>query len=619
MSETTHYAAIDIETYDPLLLKKGPGFINGTAKVLGVGIHSDDLGVSGYYSSPDERVDSRFTVKEFLADASIVKIMHNGVYDLDGLCNGWEVQVNGRLEDTMTRESLLDMYSESLSLDSSCKLRGVGGKNKEDTIDEWWALNKPSGVKGKAIANLHLVPKEVVGMYCVQDCKATYDLYFAQQPLLEAKDLTRANDIEVRLLPLLSKMRANGVRIDQEALANIKEVVREEYQSGYKELEDIGKAHGMTEFSLTRPKVLKEFFDRLGLKYQFTEKGNPCFSSKVLANMAEDIPKKIVKVRSKLKLLDGFLEGNLTELQVGDHIHCCFYPAKRDGKGGTITGRWSSANPNMQNIPAREDKHGKEMRSLFVPEEGCLLGAFDYKQMEYRVFAHYAYGPHGEVVRKAFLENPDLDYHQMVIDMMNWGSLGKDGRLIAKAFNFGSLYGLGLSAFAESFRSVLLATHPGCTDEFALAKDLREEYFRKCPFIRDTLNIVQKVGTKRGYVITFSGRRQLLQDNDPKNAYKLVNHLIQGSTADIVKKAIANAFEMGIFDILKLHLQVHDELVFSIPQTREGYDACVALRETMKASYADILKVPMGVDTEVGPDWGHCSMENWAEFEARFK
>ena len=123
------------------------------------------------------------------------------------------------------------------------------------------------------------------------------------------------------------------------------------------------------------------------------------------------------------------------------------------------------------------------------------------------------------------------------------------------------------------------------------------------------------VGQRRGYVKTLSGRRQRMPlDN---GTYKLVNYLIQGSAADILKKAIVDAWDKGVFKVLKLHAQIHDEIVFSIPDTKEGYEACVTLKECMVHAYD--LKIPLGVDTEIGPDWGHCDEDNWEAFEAKWK
>ena len=245
-----------------------------------------------------------------------------------------------------------------------------------------------------------------------------------------------------------------------------------------------------------------------------------------------------------------------------------------------------------------------------------MLGAFDYKQIEYRVFTHFASGPGAEEAQKQFNENPNTDYHQMTIDLMDWGDLGKEGRHLAKNLNFGSIYGLGPKSFAVKFKQNLLHNHPERDPDnlFPVAQSLMNEYFAKVPFVKPTCTQIMNVGQRRGYVRTLSGRRQRMPLDG--GAYKLINYLIQGSASDLLKKALVEAWDKGVFKVLKLHAQVHDEIVFSIPQTEEGYKACKTLYECMVNAYQ--LKIPLGVDTEIGCDWGHCDMDNWKKFEEEF-
>ena len=274
----------------------------------------------------------------------------------------------------------------------------------------------------------------------------------------------------------------------------------------------------------------------------------------------------------------------------------------------------------MQQVPARKEKHGKEIRSLFIPEPGCILGAFDYKQIEYRVFIHFAQGEGADAAREEFHKH-DVDYHQMVQEMMGWvtGDEDKDKEMrhITKNLNFGSLYCMGARSFAARFKKPLLKAHPDADPDnlVSLADSLMKEYKRKIPFVDPTGRLIMQTGERRGYVRTLSGRRQRMPLDG--GSYKLVNYLIQGSAADLLKKGLVDAWDAGVFDVLKLHAQVHDEVVFSIPKTREGYEACLKLKECMMNAYP--LKIPLGVDTEIGPDWGHCTMENWEAFENEYR
>ena len=535
------------------------------------------------------------------------------MYDLDWLINGYGYEVYGRIEDTMTRETLLDSYAFSYSLDACCQRRGVVGKNKNDTIDKWWTEN---GGKGKAIVHLKDIPPAVVGRYCRQDCKATYDLYMVQQPLLEEQNLLNANDIECELYPLLMQMKGNGIKVDVTQLMKLADQFDEEYENGIHELE---QKYGFEEdtLSLNSATDIEKMWRAEKLPIEYTATGKPSFAAAVLEDSNHPLAEKIQHLRGLTKAQAFF--NSWMDLMYEGHIHPCFYPAKRD-EGGTVTGRWSSQNPNLQQVPARAEKHGKEIRSLFIPEPGCILGAFDYKQIEYRVFIHFAQGPGADEARAQFHDH-DVDYHQMVQEMMGWVTGDKDKdkeyRHVTKNLNFGSLYCMGARSFAQRFKRPLLKAHPDADPEnlFPLADSLMKEYKRKIPFVDTTGRAIMITGERRGYVRTLSGRRQRMPSDG--GSYKLVNYLIQGSAADLLKKGLVDAWNAGVFKVLKLHAQIHDEVVFSIPDTKEGYEACLKLKECMANAYP--LKIPLGVDTEIGPDWGHCDIDNWEAFEAKWK
>jgi DNA polymerase-1 len=277
-------------------------------------------------------------------------------------------------------------------------------------------------------------------------------------------------------------------------------------------------------------------------------------------------------------------------------------------------------------VPAHSE-WGKQTRSIFIPEEGMYLGAFDYKQIEYRLFTHFAQGEPGRAAQQLYHDNPALDYHEMGQRMMGWWYpddewANKEARHMMKRLSFGNLYGLKAKTFSEHFKWDLLKSHPNVkqSDLYQLAFDLQKQYQEKVPFIKITNEAIMKVGQKRGYVKTLSGKRQRMPPNPSKggdDAYKLINYLVQGSAGDVFKKGVCvDAYNAGVFDVLIPHLMVHDEMVFSIPKTKEGYEACVTLKECMANAYP--LKVPLGVDTEIGPDWGHCKGDVWDDFEKQF-
>lgn len=591
-------AAIDIETSDPHLKVWGAGAVRRDGKIIGVGIYSPKLNLDEFVR-PDDPL-----LADILANEEVTKVFHNGVYDLDWLYNFQHLPFAGTIEDTMTRETLLDSYAFSYSLDNCCSRHGVVGKNKLDTIDAYWSN---IGGTGHAVEHLDKIPFSVVGKYCKQDCKATYDLYMAQQPMLEAQDLLRANDIECRLYPLLMNMRHNGIRLDWDARTALSERLNAEYEAGYTELE---RKYNMPGLSLNSASDLERIWKIEGIPLEYTSTGKPSFTADILADCTNPVAMQVHHLKTILKTLNTFVDGSYVDLLYNGRLYPTFYPAKRDD-GGTVTGRWSSQDPNMQNNPAREDKFGTEIRSLFIPEENCLLGAFDYKQIEYRVFTHFASGPGAAEAQQRFRNDPDTDYHQMTLDLMHWTD-----RHLAKNFNFGSIYGLGYRSFAVRFKQSLLKAHPDADPDHleGLSKSLMDEYFSKVTFAKPTCNHIQEVATKRGYVRTLSGRRQRLPTDG--KTYKLVNYLIQGSASDILKKGLVTGWDDGVFDELTMHATVHDENVFSIPQTKHGYDACMTLKEDMLNAYQ--LKIPLGVDTEIGPNWGHCTMDNWKQFSSNW-
>lgn len=589
--------AVDIETYDPLLKQRGAGSISGQGYIIGVGLYMPHR--SKFYTKLE------LELKRVLEDPNIIKVFHNGVYDLDWLCNGqWKCKVNGRIEDTMTRETLIHTYAQSFSLDNCCKTYGIKGKYKEG-IETYYKG------KGKAVANLDKIPIDIVGQYCLADCEATYNLYQQQQPFLEKEELEGVNDCECDLYPIVIEMRKNGIRIDLPKIYETTEVLTNEYNTS---LNELSQKYNISNLSLSKSADLVKIFNKENIPIKYTEKGHASFTSDILADIEHPVAKQIYHTRATQKLISTFLK-NWPEMAINGRLHCTLYPSKRD-VGGTVTGRWSSQNPNLQQVPAREDKHGTLFRSLFLPDEGCLLGAFDYKQIEYRVFLHFALGKGAEITRQAFQIHPDIDYHQMTVDMLEWGDLGKEGRHLAKCLNFGVLYGLGARSFAYRFKHALLDNHPERKEEdlLAIAQSLLNEYYLKVPFVRPTIKGIEQIGYKRGYVKTVLGRRQRMPPD--QKAYKLVNYLIQGTASDIIKQAMVNAYKAKIFDVLKIHFPVHDELVFSIPQTKEGYQACLELQNIMTSVFQ--LRVPLGVDTEIGEDWGHCNKENFINFGKRW-
>ena len=926
--------AVDIETYDPHLEDFGDGAIRNDGRILCVGIYDGFIPACYDVEHP--------YVREVLGDPSITKVFHNGVYDLSWLQLGYNIPVKGRCEDTMTREALLDAYAGAYNLDACCFRRGVIGK-KRDTLEDWW---ERQGLKGKVMKNLHVVPRDILEAYCNQDCIATYELYFAQQPLLEKEDLVHVNDLEVRLYPLLMEMKRNGFRIDWPACEALSNELNARYNAGHQALL---KQYPYLE-SYGSPIAMERLFRELGIELVYKEgKKRPSFAQDVLERIHHPVIEQIKGLKQTNTVLNKFIDGAIPNYMYRGRIHSTIIPMLRD-EGGTVTGRMSSRDCNMQNIPARDQKTGKEVRSLFLPEEGCSLGAWDYQQIEYRVFANYATGEGSAQLRENMANG--MDYHSFTMKLLGWsdrhlakqlnftcispesfvatqrgyvraksllstdrltmgtggwrafigqkpmyrftlsnghqfdvttdhpfqhagakdinvgdvfpvrpctvwgkdyhmflttqyiapnhgwngsvvvdegiayllgiylgngtahrggtqnnwaalsfithsentqllqdifqplhivkgashndwctwsvtcramtewvtshcgytktkhvpdfiyssprsvviafmiGFLDSDGTVynsrpqfvntnenlmrglarlatmlgwnaawgsetynttvpggkrhtgilyrlrfhksqllhdelqgirrhgdwmprtrwgvfpgrkqkvwvVSKeelglqptwcmsvdpphwyeaecCINHNSIYGLGSRSFAERFFVDLLpaAEKLGMTVP-QYAQYRMDEYHQKLPYVRPSCQRIQNTGKSRGYVRTIHGRRQRVPTDG--KLYKLVNYLVQGSAADILKAGLVAGWEAGVFDVLKIHMTVHDENVFSIPHTKEGVQAAQEFARIMAETTQ--LKVPITVDTEAGPNWGHCTLENWNQLLDRY-
>lgn len=593
------FVCVDLETKDPNLTTKGCGALRGDGHVLGVGLYD---GNTSEYLPPDHP-----KIRDVMGDRTITKIFHNGVYDLDWIVNSLHLDVNGRIEDTMTRESLLDTYSTSYHLDDLCKKWGVGGKNRGDTIDRWW---EEHGGKGKAIRNLDLIPNDVVGKYCKQDCIATWDLFWRQKGELDGQNLNEANDTECKLYPVLMEMKRNGLRVDLH-----KRDLLEDRVNGEKvELEErLYREYGLT--SCRAPTQLTPVFNKLGIETGVTATGKMAFDHKSLVRANHPLCDMLIRLRLLDDTINKYLHGAILDSVIGDRIHPTFYPAKRDKKGGTVTGRFSCANPNMQNFSSRENKFGNEMRGLFIPNDGCLLGAFDYKQIEYVTFIHFAVGEGADEARQHIIDG--MDYHTVAMMLLGWDVNKKDNRHLIKTLNFGSIYGLTVNGMIRDFDTIFKkpADDMGVpVDEYI--RRIHGEYMRNLKFIKPTMMLMEETCKRRGWLWTL-GRRKIRPPVPVKGYngkvdvpwYKVVNYLVQGSASDILKKGLVMGWEHGVFDTLKLHGTVHDENVFSIPDSKEGMEAAVHFAECM--SQCVQLSVPVRVDREIGWDWGNCKGSIW--------
>jgi DNA polymerase-1 len=587
--------SLDIETYDPLLKEKGAGVYRKDGNILGVSLTTPD-GFSQYFNIGHKRVDKEVKqknlryLKEQLSHNQ-KKLGANILYDLDWLENGYGVKVNGEIHDILYAEPLINEHQRNYNLDSlGLKYLNIGKKKSE--LEQWCEDNQ---LKGDARKWLYMAPYKMVENYALADTQLPLQIFKMQWDILKEQNLLPIYHLEIGLLPLLLQMRKQGVRVDQQQALKDKA----KFQQLLEDMEkDLYTEYG--QFSVNSTKQIAPIFDKLGIEYPSTDKGNPSITAAFLESQEKTHPfcGKIVKIKRMKRMVSAVIENVILdpEVAIRGRIHCGFHPLKSDDKG-TVTGRFSSTKPNLQQIPARDEKFGKECRRWFIPEEDCYWVKSDYSQIEYRVLAHYAQGKRSEELREKYNMDPSTDYHKTV---MNWTGLD---RKPAKTVNFGSMYGMGKQTFANNFGWPIEKT-----------EEILDLYHHEMPYVKTTMSNVVNVSRGRGFIKTILGRRSRASEDIIKynKYYIMFNKLIQGSAADVMKKGMVDAFKAGVFDVIHPHLTVHDELDNSVPKTKEGREAIQELQNCMEKCVE--LRVPIKADMELGNNWGDASEENYEKF-----
>lgn len=591
--------AVDIETKDPFLKEKGNGVFRRDGYILGVSFSNGEI--SEYYPLTHKNETDNYIRAQLLH--SNRKVFANGLYDLDWLKNfmGWRIR--GKYEDVQIAEPLLNEYKRTYSLDSLAKeYLGVGKLYSgplQYAEQQGWV--RP-GAKG---ANEYLwrMPYDIVAPYAAEDAKLTFDIFKQQEKLLKEQDLTEIYDLEMRLYPLLIQMRKEGVRLDKEKLFKTGMILSD---LRYDLQEELNQLAGF-EVNANSGRDLESLFEKLHLPIEYGEptdlmymkgltKGNPKFDKRTLSILTTPIAKKILELRHITTLLNMFIHP-YPDLMVGNKLHCQFNPLRSDDYG-TVSGRFSSSNPNLQQVSGKNEEeyieegrseilNGQVIRKLFIPVEGCDWLKYDWSQIEYRLIAHYATGEGAETIRRRYNKDPNTDYHEEMGKMT-----GLENRKTVKTLNFGAAYGMGINKMSVMY---------GWNINEATA--IYEQYHNKVPFVRETSRRVSLKAKKMGFIRTLLNRRARL--SEPSKGYVMFNRLIQGSAADIMKKSMVDAYEAGVFNVLHPHIVVHDEYDVSKPRSKEGDEAAKELKRIMETCVK--LRVPVKADVETGPSWGELS------------
>ena len=655
--ESGETVAIDLETYDPQLKTHGSGAIIGKGKVCGIALAFKDekmyIPIRHRYSH--QNLDPKITWKRlnkilFQRD-DVKKVFHNAMYDVCWIRKESGLMPKGPIYDTMVAASVIDENrtgKKRYTLDSLSR-DYLGETKYKNDLEEISNVDDP-------MSNMHKLSWDQVREYAEQDVSLTLRLWNVfkkeiKKPIntgtKNVKTLESIFDLETRLFPCLVEMRFRGVRIDEKRTKTFGKELEDERN---KILDQIKKETGV-EILLWSADSFEPLLKQQNITdYKVTPKtGRPSITKLYLESHTNKYLKLIAKARQLDKLHNTFVTSILKYSNKG-RIHADINQIRSD-QGGTVTGRFSMSNPNLQQIPARTEQ-GSKIRELFLPEENCKWASFDYSQQEPRLVVHYALKLKDQDISGAmdmaerYNKEPDTDFHDMVADMASIT------RKQAKTINLGLFYGMGKNKLA---RSLELETEE--------AKDLFDQYHKRVPFVRQLANSLQKYAEENKQIYTLEDRfcrfnkweprdkywnaeegrfvvqkykddengvKQIMEEAvpildgideakdyykanrsleqhkqdpfaenfesfcQPAFTYKALNRLIQGSAADMTKKAMVLLFEEGIVP----HIQIHDELCFSIESEEQAEKIKTIMENAIK------LEVPNRVDYESGPNWG---------------
>ena len=628
--------AIDLETYDPNLKTKGSGAIRKDGFVCGIAVATSKqklyFPIAHAMTSnldPDETWE--LLNKKVFKNNGLRKVFHNAMYDICWIRSVLGEMPAGEIVDTMIAASVIDETKMKYSLDALSKEYLKDAKYKYDLQEK--ALSE-FGIKDP-MSNMHKLSYELVKDYALQDVNLTLNLWNLFEKKLDEiiyppkqKSLRKIFTLETKLFPCLVDMKFKGVKIDVQKAEHFGKRLEKRRDN----LINIIKKRTGVDLQIWAAASIKKLLDHQQIKdYKKTPKsGMPQLPKEYLKTHSNRFLRMIVKARECDKAKSAFVEGLLSFVHKG-RIHADINQIRSD-QGGTVTGRFSMSNPNLQQIPAR-GYYGKKMRELFIPEEGCTWGSFDYSQQEPRIVVHYALKlqlPGTDELKKEF-DGDNADFHQIVANMAHIP------RNTAKTINLGLFYGMGKIKLQKELD---LSRND--------ANELFKKYHSKVPFVKQLSQDLIEFAETHKLLFTLEDRfcrfnkwetrdrewnneinryepvpiltleeakvaykAELLEkvaddkldpnymDNfkyhyKPAFTYKALNRLIQGSAADMTKKAMVMLYEKGILP----HIQIHDELCLSV---KNEEDASL-IKTTMEEAIPLLIKNK--VTYKKGNSWG---------------
>ena len=603
--EKSSIIAIDTETHDPRLKTHGPGGFRKDGKLVGISIATDSgyneyfpIGHQGGGNLDNEKV---IDFLDKMLKLNKTYVFANAIYDMEWLYshdNRLAFTRSHRIYDVQGIEHLIDENKLKYSLDNLAKkyLR----KSKYE-VELERAVLAEFGKRAKVKESLWKLHANFVSEYAKEDALLTLQIFQKQQNIIEKEGIRDIVEFESRLINCLFEIRKRGVRINIDKANYLYDYLGRKQNEQQLRLNRLGG----DEVNVWANASLKQAYDKNQVNYSYTEKGTASFTANWLESQVDDVSKSILAVRKLDKIRNTFIKNMILEKAVDGRIYCNFNPH------GTVTGRFSSNYPNLQQVPARDPELGPMIRSLFIPEEESEWVVSDYSQQEPRVLVHYASLKKMETAieaRDQFNNKDDTDFHQMVADMASIP------RKQAKTINLGLFYGMGNKKLASELGLDLDSAY-----------ELFNKYHSKVPFVKELSKQVSHVANSRGYIKTLLGRKRRFDLWEPRDSWgeKAVslseayekypkqelkramthtglNALIQGSSADITKAAMLKIWDSGLMDEIDIKLTIHDELDFSVPHNKQKCldEAIQIMKNAVK------LEVPLKVDVEKGDSWG---------------
>jgi DNA polymerase I-like protein with 3'-5' exonuclease and polymerase domains len=618
------FIGLDVERKDLHLLKHGPGWARGDGHLVGLSVAVP--GQSWYFPfrhevEPEHNLDPAHVLawaRDSLSNPYQDKIGANLIYDI-GALRDEGVNVAGRLVDVQFAEALLEERGK-VGLGVLGEKYLGHGKVTNALYD--WCWQSYGGKRDDQRENIYRAPGRLVGPYAEADAMIPLQVIGAQYQRLVSEGLLDLFFLECALIPLLVDMRFAGVSVNIPRAEQVRDRLVQEEQAARERLLRVAGFAVETNSAASIARAFKAH----GLPIKYTEAGNPSFEHEDLESVDHPIATEIINCRKYEKFRGTFVEGYILNGHVGGKVFGSFHPLRADANG-TRSGRLSSARPNLQNIPVRDDVWGPILRSLFIPDPGHeAWRKYDYSQIEYRGLVHYAVGRGADEARSKYHADPKTDFHEFCLALVGpaagWDistkELRKKWRKPVKGINFGLVFGMGEDSLAGHLHMVIAA-----------AKVLFAAYHNALPFVKATMNATAEEVQRLGYITTILGRRSRFDLWEPKGkhsedakplpyqqavrvygtnlvrafGYVGLNRRLQGTAADLLKVALYKCYYGGIFAATGVpRLTVHDELCFSDPGGKA--EAFREMKHVMETAIP--LRVPVIAEGEIGPNWGEC-------------